>query len=98
VDLSREAERLLFRMFGTEVPARLREFLTDLVGSSGTRVQVVAPVDGWNLLWGWVDYDKLVAYVGVGSANPRPYIESCIPAAGLAPVLAAAQQAVTVAA
>lgn len=92
VNLSREAERVLFGLFGTETPARLREFLTDLHGKNdGTAVLVTDPVDGWNLLWGWIDYDKLVAHVGVGSTDARLYIESCIPAVGLAPVLAAAQ-------
>lgn len=99
VDLSREAERVLFSLLRTEAPAQLREFLVGLPKrDNGTEVRVITPVDGWNLLWGWIDYDKLVIHVGVGSANPHLYIESCIPAVGLAPVLAAAQQAVKVAA
>lgn len=93
VHLSREAERLLFARHKDEAPDALRVFLRDLVQRHhGACVERTPSINGWDLLWGWVDYDKLVAHVGVGTTRPSLYLESCVPAGGLAEVLVRAQQ------
>ena len=93
VRLSRNAEKLLFATYRDSTPTMLRDFLRTLAQEAhGTHAQYVPHHDGWDLVWGWIDYDALVAHVGAGHTEPSVYLESCIPADGIAQVRAKVQE------
>ncbi len=93
VHLSREVEKVLFATFREETPAMLRDFLRTLAHEAhGAHTLRVPPHDGWDLVWGWIDYDATVAHMGVGRLKPNVYLESCLPAEGLAQVLVKVQE------